>query len=351
MTVEEKGMKGHVLSVTDNFERHMSEAREIQVHRFDESGRLVEVRYFLPQYSVILDSFALEITGEHTKIKKWINPNYRGLDTTKFVFSHSIAYEYNNHGNIIVNEMLSRDGLPEWKYLYRYNLDDSLVSEIHFDYDTLGQVKDSSRTNYEYFRNENIQLTTQSSSDTSSVFRTERVLDKNRRIVISRAFSNDTDTAPGSESHLLQTYTYKNDSLLESARQFIVDAIDTVKYYEEYRTYNSRGQLTSKSETRFIGGEKSTTDTQIYTYHPGTEVLSKWKKIEENHMFGDGATFEDADHNQYGDLTECTIYEEGDTSVYTCSYVYDDYYNWTELIWSENGVELDTMKRLITYYK
>ena len=355
MTLEEKGMKGPVLSVTHNFERHMSEAREIQFHRFDKSGRLVEVRNFLPQYFVELDSIALKVTGEHTTMKKWINPKYRGLDTNKFVFSHNIVYKYDNHGNMILSELLGEDGYPEWKRLFGYDVMDSLVSELSYHYDTLGQANDSLRTNYDYFTNGNIQLktqiTSQTSSDTSSVFRTERVLNENRRIVISRVFSNDMDTVPASESHLLKTYTYKNDSLLETALQFIVDAIDTVKSYEEYRTYNSRGQLTSKSETHFIGGKKSDTVTHMFTYHSGTEVLYKRQTLKEKHMFGDGVTFEAAYHNRHGDLTKCNIYEEGDTSIYTSRYIYDDHQNWTELIWAENGVELDTLKRLITYYE
>lgn len=349
MTLEEKGMKGSVHSVTENFELHMLGAREIQFHRFDESGRLVEVRHFLPNYVVEPDSFMTQMNGEYTTTKKWINPNYKGLDTNEFVFSHSINYKYKNNGKVILNEMLNEDGLTIWKHQYHYDVLDSLISEESFYFDTIGQIQDSSRTYYEYITTDSLLIENQTSEDSSVVSRTESVLDKNGRVRISKSISNDSGYGP--EYFRLQTYNYEDDGLLKSIKQFHVDATDTVKFYEEHRTYNSKRQLVKKSKIRFIGGEKSTTDTQFYTYYASSAALSTWKKIKANHMFEGRVTFEISEHNKYGDLIMLEIHEEGDTSVFTSRYVYDDHQNWTELIWSENGVELDTLKRLITYYE
>ncbi len=330
-TLKEKKLKGKVKYVVENVNHWADNC--IVFQKFNTSGQLTEIRYFLPKTIFVNDT----IFG---KIPEKLNSNYQGLDTSIFGFSHKYNYQYNKKGAIIHCVGINKEDVLFFEQIYKYNSSDSLIKQIDYYYEN-GKIRDSSITQYIYETSANYmsKIAIKNIKDTLWVFSTFN----NDRIVKMESYRN----AYFYNISAIKLFEYNNRGLTTRIDEYSFDRKTKTKIPASLQeTEYDENDIKSETTTIYSEGKTDRIIKKEYSYNSGFTKIAEVTKNINDTILSYNEVFYDEFKNpiKYIYKSQPTVFE----GYY--NYNYDKYINWIEMKSMENAKKGETIIRKIKYY-
>jgi hypothetical protein len=337
-SLSEKKLNGPVRTVIENVAN--GAMNNIVVQIFNQNGKLIEIKYFEPKMVLSEDSAYMKILNVSNYYEP-LNPEYKGLDTNKFVYSNKAIFHYNTNEKIRQKITLKRDNSLLYRYKCEYDTNDSLISEAYFHYNSFGKIEDSTLRTLEYFNystfNQKVIY------ENADIYFIDSYYSQNK-VVKKRAYYK-------SDANKIWTIDYLYDeigNLLKETNSLIKDT-NSEKLKEILYVYNKNNRIESVENLDFLGGNLFKTEKKEYFYE--YDKLKKLITTEEHNLVDPGNIRKSiVFFNEKGDVVRSIIVEHMDTLTSKFEYKYDNFGNWTSESSYKDDVFEDSIYRQIIYY-